>query len=537
MHPTLAAAALLVARATVLLCAAAAGAALLRRSGAAARHAAWTAGIVAILVLPLATSVVPAARVSAPGVLWRPAVAWLDRVTPAKASADPAGLARRVSLDRAAEGGARGSRPSATGVVFTLWACGLMLCLLRLAMALAAAHRVVRRARPVRSPGLLRIAREVADASSLRRPVRLLESGEVAVAVAVGVIRRAVLLPRGCGAWSEGDARAVLAHELGHVARRDCLTQLLASLATAVYWFHPLAWVAARRMAVEREGACDDRALAAGARPTDYAALLLDAVRASRSPLPAGMVAMARPHQVERRILAILDPAVARRPLSRAASSSIAATAAGALVLVAAVRVQAAPAPLPPIPISAISADTSRTEPDTRGDAMASPTAERLPLSASVLRDAREAGRAALSGPDSALARLLMAELDHVPTWPGDLVRDRAAWALTRADGGRLVEPLLASLSAADWRERSYAAWALAQAREPRAVPRLVELLGAPQWRLRAAAAFALDEIGDPRAAAAMARAAGDEAWQVRAPAVTYLGRLGGDANLAIVRV
>jgi HEAT repeat protein len=33
-----------------------------------------------------------------------------------------------------------------------------------------------------------------------------------------------------------------------------------------------------------------------------------------------------------------------------------------------------------------------------------------------------------------------------------------------------------------------------------------------------------------------MVRAAGDEAWQVRMSAVAYLGRLGGDANLALVR-
>jgi HEAT repeat protein len=49
-------------------------------------------------------------------------------------------------------------------------------------------------------------------------------------------------------------------------------------------------------------------------------------------------------------------------------------------------------------------------------------------------------------------------------------------------------------------------------------------------------AASALAEIGDLRAAPAMTRAADDEAWQVRVSAVAWLGRLGGPANLALVR-
>src|SRR6185369_11018589 len=103
--------------------------------------------------------------------------------------------------------------------------------------------------------------------------------------------------------------RAVLLHELGHAKRWDCLTQLLAQLACAAYWFNPLVWVAWKRMQVERERACDDLVLAAGSRASAYAEHLLRT--ASALPpmrfISAAAIAMARPSALEERLRAILD--------------------------------------------------------------------------------------------------------------------------------------------------------------------------------------------------------------------------------------
>ncbi len=82
----------------------------------------------------------------------------------------------------------------------------------------------------------------------------------------VGLRRPAVLVSDDAETWSEDRRRAVMLHELAHVRRRDSLTQTLASLATALYWPHPGVWWAARRLQVEREFACDDCVLRAGAR-------------------------------------------------------------------------------------------------------------------------------------------------------------------------------------------------------------------------------------------------------------------------------
>ena len=129
-------------------------------------------------------------------------------------------------------------------------------------------------------------------------------------------------LPR-AGAWAGERVRAVLLHELAHVKRFDVATGLLAHVACAVYWWNPLVWLAARRMTVERERACDDRVLSArGAEPamapSAYAEHLLRVATGLESVLltRCTAVAMARPGRpgaLEDRLRAILDDGRSRR--------------------------------------------------------------------------------------------------------------------------------------------------------------------------------------------------------------------------------
>ena len=137
------------------------------------------------------------------------------------------------------------------------------------------------------------------------------------VPLVVGWRRPKILLPVDCKCWTVEKRRAVLAHELSHVARHDVFWQIVARLACAVYWFHPLAWLAERRMRVERELACDDAVLRSGSQPDEYAAVLLDVAAAvSRRPRArAAGIAMACRHPIQRRIRAILEPGHNRLPV------------------------------------------------------------------------------------------------------------------------------------------------------------------------------------------------------------------------------
>jgi hypothetical protein len=194
----------------------------------------------------------------------------------------------------------------------------------------------------------------------------------------IGVLRPHVLLPAAADGWSPERLRAVLVHELGHVRRRDTLIQLGAQLACALYWWNPLAWLAAARLRIEREHACDDLVLGAGIRPSSYAADLLEVARAiSRGEAAhAGAVHMLDPSVTEARLLRILDPAAPRRPLRawfRLAVCAVTLAGAATLALTSS-------SPAPPMPEER--AQPAALEPAPRGTlSLGAPyvDAERLP--------------------------------------------------------------------------------------------------------------------------------------------------------------
>ncbi len=57
------------------------------------------------------------------------------------------------------------------------------------------------------------------------------------------------------------ERRLVLQHECMHLRRGDAWWSLLAELAVALLWFHPLAWLALPRLRLDQELACDEHVL------------------------------------------------------------------------------------------------------------------------------------------------------------------------------------------------------------------------------------------------------------------------------------
>jgi len=198
----------------------------------------------------------------------------------------------------------------------------------------------------VRRPGFVAEDPSVAALEAARarlgivRSVTLLIHPERTIPIVWGILRPRLLLPAAARNWSAEQLRSVLLHELAHVKRRDMLAQLLAQLACAMHWFNPLVWLAAWRLAVERERACDDLVLTSGVRASAYAGHLLDVVSGlapARLAHSCGL-AMARKSSIEGRLVAVLSGNCNRRRVSLAVTAMALLVASGIAVPVAMLR-------------------------------------------------------------------------------------------------------------------------------------------------------------------------------------------------------
>src|SRR4030095_10490212 len=230
-------------------------------------------------------------------------------------------------------------------VLVTLYVIGVLILLGRFMIHRSVARRIVRRTTAVSNREWTSLLNDCAARIGVGRAVSLRRSLTQVMPVTAGTLVPSILIPADADGWDEDRRRAVLLHELAHIARQDCLTQMLAALACAAYWFHPGVWYVARRLRIEREVACDDRVLAAGTHAPDYASHLLElAYSWSGRRAPALIVGMASSDKLEGRMRAVLDPVRNRTAPSRRMWLAGAALSAALLLPLAAMTMTTASA-------------------------------------------------------------------------------------------------------------------------------------------------------------------------------------------------
>ena len=279
------------ARATLVLLATAGALLALRRASAATRHRVATAGLAAAVALPALALVLPKVP---------------TRYLPPLPSVPV-------------------SRPGIGLLLVALWTAGAAAVVARLAVGALRVRRLSREATPLKDGEWIAERDAAARRLSLSRAVALKESADVSVAITSGWRRPFLLVGRIARHWAVERRRIVLLHELAHVKRSDWPALLLAELAAAVYWFHPLAIWLVRRVRREAEQACDELVIATGTKPSVYAGHLLGIFRSvGEAPAPAAVaLAMVRPHHFESRLRAILEPRT-RNGGAEGASGSVA---------------------------------------------------------------------------------------------------------------------------------------------------------------------------------------------------------------------
>lgn len=309
-----------VVRVSLLLAAGLLASVLLRRRSAALRHAVLAATLLATPMLPLVSAMFPPIDVPGPTLVRGPATPPPgDTVVPADAT--PTASTSPAATDE--PGGLTWS-----GLAAMAWVLGSGIALARMGLWLWRLARGSRMARPVTSARWLSRLHLLRVEGNVTCEVRLLLTDRNDVLAVWGWPRAHLLLPMDALSWDDDRIDAVLRHELAHVRRADWLVHLLASLVRAGLWWHPLAWLAYRRLEAESERACDDAVLAQGADPSTYAEHLVAIARALHPSRAAALtVPMASPSTLHRRIVAMLNPALDRTPPARATVATIAAVA------------------------------------------------------------------------------------------------------------------------------------------------------------------------------------------------------------------
>jgi len=506
-------------KATIILGLAWLATTLLRRASAATRHGIWSLALAGLFLLPLLSVGLPSWLVPVPeGVqpLWTHHRAGEGTEVAAPTPSDPVDAAGEMTPSPlpapvmnpgesrltptgealATEHLVTPETPMATGrpwAFWTLlvWGVGAAALLGHLLIHVLRIGLLTRQAAVVDDPQRVDDVMRLARRLGIRRRIRILSNPGVSMAMTWGLWRPVVMLPVEATSWCDERVRVVLLHELAHIRRWDYLIHLLTQVVRACYWFNPLVWVAARRIHVEQERACDDQVLQAGAGACDYAAHLIDIARTflkRRAALPGG-IAMVHGSTLKERVVAILNVHSNRHAVSLK-SGLVTACLGTCMILPIAIMQPCAPG------IRAAwspAAGLHNDDPALWHQAALSPDLESTTL-------------ATLLGHEDAV------------------IRSRAAWALGERKATPAVEPLLAALADEAARVRLQAVLALGKIGDKQALDRLGEMLDDTCSDVRAASVRAVGQLCRCHALSILPAALRDPNDHVRMTAASVLG-------------
>ena len=158
------------------------------------------------------------------------------------------------------------------GFAASFWFIGCVWMMLRYAAHQLGAQRLRRREVSEATESWQHTFEILKDQLGIPRAVRLLQSGLAETAMVVGWLRPVVLVPVfAFTTLTEEQLRAVIAHELAHIRRRDHWVNLIQGVVEILLFFHPAIWWLSRRIRIEREYCCDDVSVQATGSPRNLA--------------------------------------------------------------------------------------------------------------------------------------------------------------------------------------------------------------------------------------------------------------------------
>ncbi len=196
--------------------------------------------------------------------------------------------------------------------ILAAWLLVAALGLLRVGVGFWHLHRLRRSCVPVDVAALDPLLQKTLAEFNSSRAVTLCISDDLRVPTAIGFTKALVVIP----SWTRQELstlelNAILLHELAHLRRRDDWTNLIQKIVGALLFFHPGVWWIEKKLALEREMACDDLVLAETqtTNPRAYAECLVSLAEKSflRRGVALAQAAVDRLRQVSLRVTQILD--------------------------------------------------------------------------------------------------------------------------------------------------------------------------------------------------------------------------------------
>ncbi|MFO0905195.1 MAG: M56 family metallopeptidase [Pirellulales bacterium] len=159
--------------------------------------------------------------------------------------------------------------------VFLIWLAGGLAVATTGLLRFTQARRLQHRARPLSEPLSTSLAPLLAAFGAQGR-VRLLAMDDAVSPQLVGLMRPVILLPVAILEDQEAVHTAV-AHELAHWRRKDLWLSVVQCVSLSLWWFHPLIWLASRRLSQAREICADALAIQVlGCSGVEYAHNLMN---------------------------------------------------------------------------------------------------------------------------------------------------------------------------------------------------------------------------------------------------------------------
>lgn len=192
-------------------------------------------------------------------------------------------------------------KAGAVSPILLIWATGMALLAVYFLIGYAVMVRRFRGTRLAPQPSVDALL----DRFRFSRDPRICVSRSRRAPLTFGMLRPTVLLPEDLEAGS-AQFQLVLAHELAHIRRKDCLRKALFAVCLCLYWWHPLVWLMTVLANRDMELACDESVLhTLGPKcKKAYALTLLEI--AQRRPAPAPLSSGFARSRAEERICAIL---------------------------------------------------------------------------------------------------------------------------------------------------------------------------------------------------------------------------------------